>query len=205
MGLDEKSVKEFTELIASKAPAPGGGGASAAVASVAIALGDMVGELTVGKKKYADVEEDVKALMTRAQVLRVRLLELIQEDADNFEPLAKAYAIPKDVPGRDEELEKCLKVACSAPLEIFDLSCEAISVLDEFSRKGSKLVLSDAATGAAFAKAAMLGALVNVKVNTKLMKDREYAEGINNAVDEATRRYMAIADDTFYRVLSGLE
>jgi formiminotetrahydrofolate cyclodeaminase len=205
MELKEKSVKEFTELIAPPAPAPGGGGACAAVAAIGIALGDMVGELTVGKKKYAEVEGEVRILMERAQLLRKRLLELIDEDAVNFEPLAKAYSIPKDQEGRDEELERCLRLACSAPLEIFDMSCEAITVLDEFSKKGSKLVLSDAATGVAFCKAAMLGALVNVKVNTRLMKDREYAERLNRAVDEAMRKYMAVADAAFYRVLSGLE
>ena len=198
--LREKSVTEFTELIASTAPAPGGGGASAAVAAVAVALGDMVGELTVGKKKYADVEEDIKALMARAQQLRVRLLELIDEDDENFTPLSKAYGIPKDAPGRDEELERCLKVAASAPAEIFRICCEVIDLQDEFAHKGSKLMLSDAATGAAFARGALLGAAANVRVNTKLMKDREYAEKLNGELDEKLDAYCAKADEIFHFV-----
>ena len=195
--LREKSVTEFTELIASTAPAPGGGGASAAVAAVAVALGDMVGELTVGKKKYADVEEEIKALMAKAQELRVRLLELIDEDDENFTPLSKAYGIPKDAPGRDEELERCLKVAASAPVEIFRICCEVIDLQDEFAHKGSKLMLSDAATGAAFARGALLGAAANVRVNTKLMKDREYAEKLNTHVDEAMQIYWPIAEKIY--------
>ena len=198
--LRDKSVTEFTELIASTAPAPGGGGASAAVAAVAVALGDMVGELTVGKKKYADVEDDIRALMARAQELRVRLLELIDEDDENFTPLSKAYGIPKDAPGRDEELERCLRIAASAPLEIFNICCEIIELQDEFAHKGSRLMLSDAATGAAFARAALLGAAANVRVNTKLMKDREYAEKLNAVLDGKMDMYSAKADEIFHFV-----
>ena len=123
-----KSVTEFTEALASKAAVPGGGGASALVGAIGIALGDMVGELTVGKKKYADVEEDVKALMARAQELRVKLLDCVNKDAEAFEPLSRAYGIPKDDPTRDEVMEKCLRDAAAAPLEILDLCCEAIEL-----------------------------------------------------------------------------
>ena len=96
MKMIDKTVTVFTEELASPAPVPGGGGASALVGAIGVALGDMVGELTVGKKKYADVEEDVKALMVNAQELRRRFLELIDGDAEAFAPLAKAYGIPKD-------------------------------------------------------------------------------------------------------------
>lgn len=201
--LRKKSLTDFTELIASTAPAPGGGGASAAVAAVAAALGDMVGELTVGKKKYANVEEDLRALMVKAQELRVRLLELIDEDANNFTPLSKAYGIPKDTPGRDEELERCLMLAASAPIEIFNCCCEIIDLQDEFACKGSKLVVSDAATGVAFARGALLGAAANVKVNTALMKDRDYAQAIDIELDRKLKYYSGKADEIFYRIYAG--
>ncbi len=197
-----ETCERFTELLASPAPVPGGGGASALVAAVGIALGDMVGELTVGKKKYADVEEDIRDLMARAQDLRVRLLACIDKDAEAFEPLSKAYGIPKDAPGRDGELERCLKDAAAAPMEIFDLSCEAIGILGEFGAKGSRMMISDAATGAAFAKAAMLGAAVNVKVNTKLMKDRPYAEEMNAHIESQIKKYAAAADEVYDSIYS---
>lgn len=197
MDLEKKSVDEFTSLIASKTPFPGGGGASAAVAAIGVALGDMVGELTVGKKSYAENEAEIRELMQKSQDLRKRFLELINEDAEGFEPLSKAYGIPKDDPGREEEMEKCLRLAAAAPLEIFDLSCEAITIFGPLAQKGSKLAISDAATGVVFCWSAMYGAAVNVKVNTRLMKDREYAEKINKHVDDAMEKYWPIAERTY--------
>ena len=202
--INETSCKEFTKALASKAPAPGGGGASALVAAIGIALGSMVGELTVGKPKYACYEEDLKRLMKRAEEIREELLVLIDQDAEMFEPLSKAYAIPKDDPSRDEIMEKCLRDACKTPLQIFDLSCESIDILDEFGDKGSKLVLSDAATGVVCSWAAMYGAAVNVKVNTKLMKDRDYAEKINKHVDETMGVKWKVAEAAYEKVYSTL-
>ena len=197
MDMLNQSITNFTEQLASPAPVPGGGGASALVGAIGVALGDMVGELTVGKKKYADVEEDIRALMARAQELRVKLLKCVEKDAAMFEPLSRAYGIPKDDPARDEIMEKCLHDAASAPLEIFDLCCECIELQREFADKGSKLVISDAATGVVFCWSAMYGAAVNVKVNTKLMKDRAYAEKINAHIDEGMAKYWPIAEKVY--------
>ena len=194
------SVAAFTEQLASPAPVPGGGGASALVGAVGIALGDMVGELTVGKKRYADVESDLRSLMARAQDLRRRLLDCVEQDAVAFEPLSRAYAIPKDDPARDEIMEKCLRDAALVPLEIFDLVCEAVEIHREFAEKGSKLVISDAATGVSFCRAALEGAAVNVKVNTRLMKDRTYADAVDAHIDAGLERYRALAEEVFEEV-----
>ncbi len=205
MDLLNVSTTEFTELLASPAPAPGGGGASALVASIGAALADMVGELTVGKKKFADIEDELRAMMARAQDLRVRLLQCVEKDAVAFEPLSRAYGIPKDDPNRDAVLERCLKDAASAPLEIFDLCCKAIELQKEFAEKGSKLVISDAATGAALCAGALYGAAVNVKVNTKLMKDREYAAAMNEHVEEMMQKYTALADQVYDSIYNYFE
>jgi len=197
MELLESSIASFTEQLASPAPVPGGGGASALVAAIGVALGDMVGELTVGKKKYADVEEEIRTLMARAQDLRVRLLACIEKDAVAFEPLSRAYGIPKDDPTRDAVMEQCLRDAAGVPLEIFDLSCECIELQREFADKGSRLVISDAATGVVFCWSAMYGAAVNVKVNTKLMKDRAYAERINAHIDAGMAKYWPVAEKVY--------
>lgn len=197
MDLLESSVTSFTEQLASSAPVPGGGGASALVGAIGAALGGMVGELTVGKKKYADVEGELRELMARARELRIRLLACVEKDAALFEPLSRAYGIPKDDPTRDEVMEKCLHDAASVPLEIFDLCCEAIELQEAFAEKGSKLVISDAATGVVFCWSAMYGAAVNVKVNTKLMKDRAHAERLNAHIDEGMARYWPIAERVY--------
>ena len=194
---ENTTIKEFTEQLTSPSSVPGGGGASALVGAIGIALGDMVGEHTVGKKKYADVEEDLRSLMARAQGLREKLVECVDRDAAAFAPLSKAYKIPKEDPSRDEILEKCLKDAAQVPLEIFDICLEAIEIMKGFAEKGSRLIISDAATGAVMLKGAMFGAAINVKVNTNLMKDREYADKIAGYVDSKMRKYEKMADQIF--------
>ncbi|MBR0139561.1 MAG: cyclodeaminase/cyclohydrolase family protein [Firmicutes bacterium] len=200
--MENKSLKEFTELLASKSPVPGGGGACAAVSAIGIALGDMVGEFTVGKKKYAAVEDELRRNMEKAQQLRESLLECIQADADSFEPLSKAYGIPKDDPERDKIMEKCLRDAAEVPLRIFRLTMESVKLLGEFAGKGSPLMVSDAATGVAFCKAALMGAAVNIKVNTRLMKDREYAEDLDRYVNNNLNLYTELCDRIFNSVVS---
>ncbi len=197
MELTELSAKRFTEALASKAPVPGGGGASALVGAIGAALGEMAGELTVGKKKYAAVEEDIKALMARAQALRIKLLACVEKDAAAFEPLSKAYGIPHDNPNRAAVMDECLRAAAAAPLEILDLCCETIDLQREFADKGNALVVSDAATGAVLCRGAMYGAAINVKVNTKLMKDRTYAEQLNCHVDEKISQYAKTAKKVY--------
>lgn len=197
MGLLEGSVTDFTKCLASPAPVPGGGSASALAGALGVALGDMVGELTVGKEAYAGARDELRALMARAQELRVRLLACVERDASAFEQLSKAYRIPKDDPARDEAMETCLRGAAAVPLEILELCCEAIELQEAFAEKGGRLVISDAATGAALCWGAMYGAAVNVKVNTKLMKDRAYAGRINARVDEKMDKYWRIAERVY--------
>lgn len=197
MQLEQLSLDEFTSKIASKDPYPGGGGCSAALAAMGVSLGDMVVELTVGKKTYADVEDEMQAAKLKLLEMRKKFLRLVSQDAEQFEPLSKAYGIPKDQPGRDEELERCLKLAAATPLEIFELTCEALDMFDFLAKKGSKLAVSDAATGAAFLKAALKGAAINVRANTKLMKDRDYAGKLDKQLEQGLSKYGEIADEVF--------
>ena len=196
----DRSIEEFTDLLASRASVPGGGGASALCGALGIALGSMVGEFTLGKKKYADYEEDIKALMERAEILRKEAVALVDKDAEAFEPLAKAYAIPKEEPSRDEILEKCLRDAAEVPLRLFDLAVEGLDLMKEFALKGSRMIVSDAATGAVILEAALKGAAVNVKVNTRLMKDRDYASQIEAHIDGTLEEYSMNADEIFHGV-----
>ena len=197
MDMLEMKISGFLDKLESKEAVPGGGGASALAAAIGSSLGTMVGSLTLGKKKYADVEEDIKALMTEMTELSDRLAACVNKDAELFEPLSKAYSIPKDEPGRDETLEKCLRDAASAPFEIMELSCRAIELLEQFYAKGSKLMISDAATGAVLVKGALLGAAVNVRVNTRLMKDKDHAASIDAKTDAMIEEYSPRADRVF--------
>lgn len=201
MSFTTYTCEDFVEILATKAPVPGGGGASALVGALGTALGNMVGSLTVGKKKYADVEADIIALKEKADALQKDFLRLVEEDAKVFEPLSKAYGMPKDT--EEEKAEKArvmeivLKDACSVPMEIMRKCCEAIDIIEEFAAKGSVIALSDAGVGAAFCKAALYGASLNVFINTKSMANREYAESLNKEAEEMMAVYGAKADAVF--------
>ena len=204
MKMIDKTVTAFTQELASPAPVPGGGGASALAGAIGISLGDMVGELTTGKKKYADVEEDIRSLMERAQALRVRLLEFVDGDAEAFAPLAKAYSIPRDDPDRDAVMESALRTACSVPMDILRACAEAVDIIEEFAAKGSRLAVSDAGCGAILCKAAMQAASLNIYINTKSMKDRACARALEAEADGLLARYTLKADEIYTSVLNGI-
>ena len=197
----DQTCGAFLDALASRAPTPGGGGASALAGAVGAALCTMVGNYTVGKKKYAAVEEDVKALMARAEDIRGRLLAQVDADAAAFEPLSRAYAIPKDDPDREKVMEQCLRDAAAAPMEILRLSCEAIDLHREMLDKGSVMMLSDVGTGAVLCWGALYGAWLNVKVNTKSMADRAYAGAMNREADQLVNQYRKIAEQVYEAVM----
>ena len=205
MKFQETNLKEFTTVLAAKDAVPGGGGASALVGAIGVALGNMVGSLTVGKKKYADVEEELLALMEKAEALRVTLLELIDKDAECFAPLAEAYGIPKDHPERDEIMEAALREACSVPMEIMKTVCDALDLIVGFAEKGSKLAISDAGVGAVCCKAALQGASLNVFINTKSMKDKAYAQNLEREAQAMLDKYCSLSDEIFNLVFQKIK
>ncbi len=196
----DMGLAPFTELLGSSASVPGGGGASALAGALGIALGSMVGELTIGKPRYKDVEAEIQELTRKAQALREKLLSLIEQDAIAFQPLSKAYSLPKDAPDRDDILEACLRRAANTPLDILHCCCDAIELLEGFARMGSKMVISDAATGAVLCQGAMYGAAINVKVNTKLMKRRDYADKIDQETDALVAEYSTRASQIYAQI-----
>ena len=202
--MKDMSLDKFLEQLASAAPVPGGGGASALAGALGIALGNMVGSLTVGKKKYADVETDIIEMNQKADVLRGELLLLVEKDAEVFEPLSKAYSIPKDEPTRDEVMAKVLKEAAEIPLEIMRKSCEALKLIIMYAEKGSTLAISDAGCAAAMCRAALESAALNVYINTKSMKDRQLAEAMNEEVSTMLDTYCRMADGIYGSVTGRL-
>lgn len=198
----EKNVDKFLAELASSAPTPGGGGAAALCGALGIALGNMVGSLTLGKKKYADVQEDIAALNQRAEAIRADFVALIDADAEAFAPLSRAYSIPKDDPARDEIMEPALLKAAEAPLEIMRKCAEALELISGYAAKGSALAISDAGCAAALCGAAMEAAALNVKINTKSMKNRAVADNINAEMNELLQKYFALSQE-IYNDVSG--
>ena len=181
--LSEKSCPEFARSLASREPVPGGGGAAALAGALGAALASMVGNLTLGRKKYAAYEEDIRRILDRAEAVRERLLALIDEDAMGFEPLSRAYSIPKKDPDRDEILTQATLAACKAPMEMMRQICEAVELLEELTEKGSVMLLSDVGCGSALCRGALEAASLNIFINTKTLNDKEAAERLNAETD----------------------
>ena len=200
----ENSCKDFIDVLASSAPIPGGGGASALVGAIGVALGNMVGSLTVGKKCYVDVEEDIIRCKKEADEITKRLLELVAKDAEVFEPLSKAYSLPKSTPEelakKEEVMAVVLKDACEVPLEIMKTCARGLDLMKEFAEKGSRIALSDAGVGATHLNSALQGASLNIYINTKSMKDRVLAQQLNDETDSLRKTYEKKADEIFENV-----
>ena len=206
--LIDKSCVEFADVLAAKQSVPGGGGAAALVGALGVALCNMVGNFTTGKAAYADVEEDVQRMLAKGDEIRANLLQLVEDDAAAFYPLSRAYGIPKDDPTRAEVLEEATKAACVAPVEMMRQICAAIELLEEMGQKGSKMLISDVGCGALLCENAMLAAEMNVFINTKTLKDREFAEAIEAECDAMVDNYQQRAKMlafSIYKQIRGLE
>jgi len=204
MAMLDKTCKEFVEVLASAAPVPGGGGAAAFGGSIGMALTNMVGNLTVGKKKYADVEPEVKELLEKGYKVIAELQDLVSKDAEVFEPLSKAYGIPKDDPTRGGKLEECAKVACSVPLEIMRKAYEGIKITNRIAQIGSLLVISDAGCGVVFLKAALESGMLNVTINLSIIKDESYVNSARTEMNQLLEDGKKMADETLALVISKL-
>lgn len=205
MKMLEKPATQFLSELSSNAPVPGGGGASAAVGAFAAALGMMVTNLTIGKKKYADYEEEVKAVRDRLEGLRDQLIDLVDGDAVAFEPLSKAYSIPKDDPERDTIMENALYEASVVPMSIMETVLAAAKELEVLVEKGSKLAVSDVGVGILFAQAAIEGASLNVYINTKSMKGRERAAALDAKADAIIAEGAALKARIYDGVLAAIK
>lgn len=201
----EQKTTEFLETLSSSAPVPGGGGASATVGAFAAALGMMVANLTAGKKKYAEVEEEVIGIRGKLEEFRDRLVTLVDQDAESFEPLAKAYGLPKETEEQKAEKERVLETALYdasiVPLQIMKTVFEAMKCLKILGEKGSRLAVSDVGVGILFAEAALEGASLNVFINTNMMKNKEQAEELNCMADRLISEGRKLKEDVYRNVM----
>ena len=202
--MDVRINKDWFEALSSSAPVPGGGGASALAGAGGAALCMMVANLTVGKKKYAEQEELMKEFLVRLEKLRDESLTLIEEDAKGFEPLAAAYSLPSSTDEEKAEKEKimaqALLKACEVPIMIMEKGAEILEIAEELAEKGSVMAVSDVGVAVQFARTAVLGASMNVYINTKSMKDRKTAEELNAKADSLNKKASETADAVFAKI-----
>lgn len=202
--LASRSLDDILNALSSSAPVPGGGGASALAAAVGASLGEMVCSLTTGKARYADVQDRVDAAAEGLSRLRLELLALADADAEAFEPLSRAYGMPRateeERARKAEVMEEALRVACEPPMKIMEAVREAVDLVDEVSMIGSRIAISDAGAGAAILSAALRAASLNVLINARSMTDRSYAESLVARTRALVSEGCAVADAAFARV-----
>ena len=187
----------FVEELASAAPTPGGGGASAYCGALACALASMVGNLTVGKKTYAQVEPEVYKRLEKLADLRGRLLSLVGADAEAFGPLAAAYRMPKDTPEQLAAIQDALVGATEVPLDIMRTAAACVEHADFLARNGSRMARSDAGVSVAFARAAVDGASLNVYINAASIDDAERAARYRDEADRLVAQTREHCDEVF--------
>lgn len=197
-------MKQFLENLSSKEPVPGGGGASALIGAISSALCSMVANLTTGKKKYAQYQNRIDELLPILEQLRTDLLLDIQKDADAFYPLSQAYSLDKNTPDYDKIMEEALLTASNAPMKIVEDVSRLVPILEELEQIGSRLAVSDVAVAAAACSAALKGAVMNIYINTKSMKNRETAEAMNKRAKELSEDGVKRCDKVYEKICAGM-
>lgn len=206
--VESMTIQEFLDVLSSKEPVPGGGGASALAGALGNALGQMVSNLTIGKKKYALVEDEIKELAERMKGIQGQFTQLADQDAKVFAPLAKCYSLPSDTEEekayKAEVMEARLLDASLVPMEIMEKAAEMLEIMDILADKGSRMAVSDVGVGVQFIRTALLGAVMNVYINTKSMKNRGKAEEMNEKAERLIREGTEAADRIYQKVLGQL-
>ena len=202
------NIDEYVKELGSKAPVPGGGGASAVAGALSAALAGMVCNLTVGKKSYMAVENDIKKILEDMNKHMESFVKLSDKDAEVFYPLSQAYGFK---PQNDEEkklheenMEKLLFDAAMVPLDIMKEAYGMLGDIDFLAKKGSKLAVSDAGVAVSMLRSAVCGAMMNVVINVKYMKNRLKAQNLMDEASEILENTMNKADIIYREVLEVL-
>lgn len=208
MRISEKTCEDFVDVLASKSAVPGGGGAAALTGAIGIALGSMVCNLTIGKKKYAEHEESVRSILEKARSLEKDLIGMIDEDAECFLPLSKAYGLPSSTDEekkiKSETMENALKKACEVPIKIVKVCYESIKLHEDLVDKGSRLAISDIGVGVQCLRAAILSGQLNVLININSIKDEKYVNEVRNEINSLVEEGVKICDEIYLKVEKAL-
>lgn len=207
--IQDFTVSSFLEELSSKKPTPGGGGAAGLAGAVGTALGEMVVNLTLGKKKYANVEEEMQSILMTLTQMREEFLRLADEDAVVFAPLAAAYSLPatteEEKKKKEAILEDLLVSAALVPLSVMELCLKTLNLLEVLGEKGSRLAVSDVGVGVQMIRASILGAKMNVYINTKTMVQREKARELNARAQSVSEEGIRLADRIYTQVEAALK
>ncbi|MDI3505313.1 MAG: methenyltetrahydrofolate cyclohydrolase [Bacteroidota bacterium] len=195
MNLQDLTLKQFLEKTANNEPVPGGGSISALHGAVAAALTEMLANITIGKKNYSAVEETMKLNATKASALRTEFLNDIDRDAEAYNLVFQAFRLPKDTDEqkvlRSEKIQEATKVAALVPMEVAERAFELLDLISETTRKGSKNAITDGCVAMMTCRTAVLGALLNVRINLASIKDERFVKELSekcNRIEKETLR-----------------
>jgi formiminotetrahydrofolate cyclodeaminase len=181
------SINEFAQIVASKSPVPGGGSIAALCGALSAGLAEMVANLTLGKKKYADSQEEMTDIISKAAALRDKLLNYIEEDSLAYNKVMEAYKLPKETEEekslRLAKIEEGLKVAASVPLKVAETSFEILPLAEAVVLRGNSNSVTDALVGAMMARTGVLSAVLNIRINLDLIMDSEFVKDLKGKAD----------------------
>ncbi len=185
--MKNKTLEEFSKETASSEPVPGGGSIAAYSGALAAALSEMVANLTVGKKNYEEVEEEMKIIVDKAEMIRENMLENIEKDCEAFDKVMEGFKLPKNTEEEKEHRRKTIQdgliIAAEVPLEIAKEAFEIMPIAEVVVEKGNKNAITDGLVSAMLARTAVLSALLNVKINLNSIKDLAYVEKTRKIVE----------------------
>lgn len=185
------TVKGFLDTTAGKDPVPGGGSISALCGSIAAALTEMVAGLTIGKKKYAEVEEQMKQLVERVQEIRQQLILDVDRDSEAYNVVFAAFQMPKDTDeqkaARSAQIQEATKIAANVPMEVARRVYSLLSDIEEVVSNGNQNAVTDGCVAMMSARNAIIGALFNVRINLTSIKDEQYVADMTAEADRLER------------------
>lgn len=178
--LSNMKIKEFLAATSSDAPVPGGGSVAALSAAIASSLAEMVANLTIGKKGYDEVQDEMKAISEKMSAYTPKFVDFIDKDAASFDEAMKAFKLPKETDeekkARSEAIQSGMKLAANVPLETAQSAMEILGMIEAVVERGNSNAVTDGAVAAMMTRTAVLSALYNVKINLGSIKDAEYVE-----------------------------
>lgn len=176
--LSNMNIKEFLAATSSDAPVPGGGSVAALSAAIASSLAEMVANLTIGKKGYDDVQDEMKAISEKMSAYTPKFVDFIDKDASSFDDVMKAFKLPKETDeekkARTEAIQNGMKLAATVPLETAQAAMEILGMIEAVVQRGNSNAVTDGAVAAMMTRTAVLSALYNVKINLGSIKDADY-------------------------------
>ncbi|WP_202901209.1 methenyltetrahydrofolate cyclohydrolase [Methylocaldum szegediense] len=206
--IEDKTIRQFLDELASKSATPGGGSAAAIMGAMGAALVSMVCNLTIGKKNYEAVEPEMKELLAKAENLRSQLMDMVRADVEVFNKVMSAYGLPKETDeqkaARSQQIQLALKAATDVPIECAKACAEVIRLSKIAAEKGNRNVVSDAGVAVVAGYAALKSAALNVYVNAGAIKDETFVSSRMNELNGILSEMNILNEEVFQTVKNKL-